>query len=128
MKNNFFNKPVGNINLKPTSNSEVTSQIIYGEKFKILLTKKNWVKIQTDYDNYVGYIKKNKFLKEFVPSNKICKIKSRIFKKKGKKFLQTNNFLYFGSGISVIGKNTRFFEFEKEGTSNPVLLSTVGSG
>ena len=86
MKNNFFNKPVGNINLKPTSNSEVTSQIIYGEKFKILLTKKNWVKIQTDYDNYVGYIKKNKFLKEFVPSNKICKIKSRIFKKKVKNF------------------------------------------
>ncbi len=113
MKNNFFNKPVGNINLKPTSNSEVTSQIIYGEKFKILLTKKNWVKIQTDYDNYVGYIKKNKFLKEFVPSNKICKIKSRIFKKKGKKFLQTNNFLYFGSGISVISENRDFFKIEK---------------
>ena len=40
MKNNFFNKPKGNINLKPSSNSEVTSQILYGEKFQILLKKK----------------------------------------------------------------------------------------
>ena len=54
MKNNFFNNSVGNINFKPYSNSEVTSQILYGEKFKILLKKKNWVKIKTNYDNYVG--------------------------------------------------------------------------
>ena len=70
MKNNFFNKPVANINLKPQSNSEVVSQILYGEKFKILSEKKKWVKIKTYYDNYIGYIKKNKFyidLKAILP-------------------------------------------------------------
>ncbi len=113
MKNNFFNKPVENIKLKPSYNSEVTSQIIYGEKFKILSKKKNWIKIRTNYDNYVGYIKRNKFLKKFKPSNKIYKLKARIFKKKNGRFLQTNNFLYFASGISVISKNKKFFEFEK---------------
>ena len=112
MKNNFFNKPLGNINLKPESNSGVSSQILYGEKFKILLKKKKWLKIKTNYDGYTGYIKQNNFLKKFKPTNKIYKLKSRIFKKKGNRFLRTKNFLYFGSGISVIDKNKKFLKFE----------------
>ena len=40
MKNNFFNSPLANINLKPSLSSEVISQILYGEKFKILSKKK----------------------------------------------------------------------------------------
>ena len=113
MKNNFFNKPVTNINSKPSSNSEVISQILYGEKFKILLTKKNWLKIKTSYDNYIGYIKKDKFYQKFKPKNKICKLRSRIFYKKGKKFFQTNDFLYFGSGVSIKSINKKFIEFDK---------------
>ena len=113
MKNNFFNKSVANINLKPNSSSEITSQILYGEKFQILSTKKNWVKIKTNYDNYVGYLKKDKFYKEFKPTNKICKLKSKIFKKKGNKFLSTNDFLFFGSGISVINEINDYIEFDK---------------
>ena len=58
MKNRFLNNPVTNINSKPSLNSEVISQILYGEKFKILSKKKNWYKIKTIYDNYTGYIKK----------------------------------------------------------------------
>jgi hypothetical protein len=113
VKNNFFNKSVANINLKPNSSSEITSQILYGEKFQILSTKKNWVKIKTNYDNYVGYLKKDKFYKEFKPTNKICKLKSKIFKKKGNKFLSTNDFLFFGSGISVINEINDYIEFDK---------------
>ncbi len=113
MKNNFFNKPIANINLKPSTNSEVVSQILYGEKFRILSSKKEWIKIKTNYDNYSGYIKKNKFFKKFKPTNKVYKLRSRIFKKKGNKFFQTKKFLYFGSGISVTNKKKKFFEFEK---------------
>ena len=113
MKNNFFNKSIGNINSRPFLNSEVISQILYGEKFKILSKNNDWVKIRTNYDNYTGFIKSHKFLKKFKPTNKIYKLKSRIFKKKGNKFFQTKNFLYFGSGISVTGKSKEFFEFEK---------------
>jgi len=113
VKNNFFNKSIENINLRPSSNSEVTSQIIYGEKFKILSRNKGWIKIKTEYDNYTGFIKRSKFLKKFKPTNKIYKLKSRIFKIKGNKFLRTKNFLYFGSGIYVLNKRKNFFEFEK---------------
>ena len=113
MKNNFFNYPVGNIYSKPSSNSEVTSQILYGEKFKILSKKKKWIKIKTNFDNYIGFIKKNKFNQKFKPTHKICKLKSKIFKKIHKKFLPTNNYLYFASGISLNKKCKSFIEFEK---------------
>ena len=113
MKNNFFNKSIGNINSRPFLNSEVTSQILYGEKFNILSKNKGWIKIKTKYDNYTGFIKNQKFLKKFKPTNKIYNLKSRIFRKKGNKFFQTKNFLYFGSRISVTSKSKGFFEFEK---------------
>ena len=113
MKNSFFNFPVSNIYLKPSFKSEVTSQILYGEKFEILSKKNNWIKIKTNYDSYIGYIKKNKFYKKFEPSYKIFKLKSRIFIKKNNKFISTSNFLYFGSGISFKNKNKNFIEFDK---------------
>ena len=82
MINNFFNYPVANIYSKPSSNSEVISQILYGEKFKIIIKKKGWYKIKTNYDNYIGFIKKKKFNQRFKPTNKIHKLKSKIYKKK----------------------------------------------
>ena len=113
MKNNFFNKPVENIYLKPSTNSEVSSQILYGEKFKILSKKKNWLKIKTNFDNYIGYIKKNKFNINFSPTNKICKLNSKIFKKINNKFLPTGEYLYFASGISIKNLDKKYIEFEK---------------
>ena len=113
MKNNFFKLPVGNINSKPSSNSEITSQILYGEKFKILTKKRGWIKIKTNFDNYVGYIKQNKYNHNFKPHYKIYKLKSRIFKKINDKFLPTNSFLFFASGISTKSQNKVFIEFEK---------------
>jgi len=114
MKNNFFfNSSIGNINSKPTNNSETLSQILYGEKFKILNNGKNWVKIKTNYDNYIGYIKKGNFNQNFNPTLKIKKIKSKIFIRKKNRFLPTKNYLYFASGISVLNKYKRLIEFEK---------------
>jgi gamma-D-glutamyl-L-lysine dipeptidyl-peptidase len=113
VKNNFFNRPLGDIKLRPDSSSEVASQILYGEKFKILSKKKCWLKIKTDFDNYIGYIRKNKFNQNFQPTHKIFKKKSKIFKKVNNKFLPTKNFLYFASGISIKKKNKNYIKFEK---------------
>ncbi len=113
MKNNFLNKPVANIYFKPSHNSEVVSQILYGEKFKTLLKRKKYIKIKTHYDNYIGYIKKDKFLENFKPSYKISKIKSRIFFKRDKRFLSSNHYLYYGSGVCKRNENKKYIEFEK---------------
>ena len=113
MKNNFLNKPVAKIYFKPSHKSEVVSQILYGEKFKILLKRKKYIKIKTHYDNYIGYIKKDKFLENFKPSYKISKIKSRIFFKRDKRFLSSNHYLYYGSGVCKRNENKKYIEFEK---------------
>ena len=113
MKNNFLNIPVSNIYNKPNIKSEISTQILYGEKFKILNKKKGWVKIQTDFDNYIGYIKSQEFKKQFKPQLKIFKPKSIIFIKKKNKFYPSRNFLYFASGISILNKDKNYIEFEK---------------
>ncbi len=113
MKNNFFNYSVANIYSKPSSKSEVISQILYGEKFKIIEKKKDWYKIRNNYDDYIGFIKKKKFRQKFEPTNKIYKLKSKIYRKKDNKFISTNNFLYFASGICVKKRHKNFIEFEK---------------
>ena len=55
------NYPIVNIYEKNSLNSKLSSQLIYGEKFKILKKKKDWLKIRTSYDKYTGFIKKRKF-------------------------------------------------------------------
>jgi len=113
VKNNFLKSPVVNINSKPSINSEVTSQILYGEKFKILSKNKRWIKIKTNFDNYVGYIKKDKFNQNFKPTHKVYKLKSKIFKRANNKFLPTNDFLCFASGVSIKNIKNNYIEFEK---------------
>ena len=67
MINNFS---VINIYESPNLSSKLSSQMLYGEKFRIINKKNNWLKIKTDYDNYIGYIKNKKFLKKFDPKFK----------------------------------------------------------
>ena len=113
MKNNFLKSTVVNIYLKPSINSEVTSQILYGEKFKIISKNKRWIKIKTSFDNYQGYIKNDEFNQDFRPTHKICKLKSKIFKRINNKFLPTNNFLCFASSVSMRNVKNNYIEFEK---------------
>ena len=76
MKNNFFfKKQFSNIYKKASKNSEVTSQIIYGEKFKILSKNKEWIKIKTIFDNYTGYIKNKDYVEKFFPKYKVYSLK-----------------------------------------------------
>ena len=111
MKNNFFSKkPISNIYKKPSILSEVTSQIIYGEQFKILRTNKNWIKIKSAFDNYIGYIKNNKYESKLKLTHKIFKLKANIFSKPNRK---TKNFLTFGSKFSIINKTKNYVKFEK---------------
>ena len=60
--------------------SKLSSQILYGEKFIILKEYKDWYKIKTSYDKYVGFIKKKKFEKfTSNPTHKVSSLKANIF-------------------------------------------------
>ena len=47
---------------KPSSKTEVVTQMIYGESFSVLRKTKKWLKIKIKEDGYKGYIKNKKFL------------------------------------------------------------------
>ena len=112
MKDNYFyKKPLSNIHKKPNAFSEVTSQILYGEKFKIISKNKNWIKIKVSFDNYTGYIKNKYYTKDHQPTHKIFTLKANIYNKQKNK---TKNFLPFASRISMINENKKFVEFEKD--------------
>ncbi len=99
---------IRNIYRKPSYNSEVTSQIIYGEKIRILETKNRWVKIKTLNDNYIGYIENKKLKKGLKIIFKTNKLKTRIFSQNKRK-----DFLTFNSRLAIINKRKKFVEFEK---------------
>ena len=111
MKNNFFfKKQFSNIYKKASKNSEVTSQILYGEKFKILSKNKEWIKIKSSFDNYIGYIQNKNYIDKHFPKYKVYSLKANIFSKPNKK---TKKFLPFGSKIQMISENKNYVEFEK---------------
>jgi len=112
---NFFcNSPYINLYDRPSYNSKIGSQILYGEKFKILKKGRTFSKIKTEYDDYIGYIKHFKHLNRFVGTHKVIVLKSRIFKypKNLKKF-KSKKFLTFSSKIQVLKKKNGFVMFDK---------------
>ena len=112
MHNNFyFINNFSNIYKKPSKKSEVTSQIIYGEKFKILSKNKSWIKIKTFFDNYKGFIKNSKYIEKFSPDFKVCVLKARIFKRPG---IKTNSWLPLASKLSVLEQNKNYVKIEKK--------------
>ncbi|MDC0452063.1 C40 family peptidase [Candidatus Pelagibacter sp.] len=111
MRNNYFyKKPSSDIYKKPDVVSEVTSQILYGEKFKIISKNKSWIKIKVLYDNYIGYIKNKDYTKDHKPTHKIFILKANIYNKQKNK---TKYFLPFASRITIIQESKKLIEFEK---------------
>ena len=102
MINNFYFKyKFTNVYKKPSKQSEVTSQILYGEKFKILSRSKNWIKIKTSFDDYIGYIENKKYVKKHNATHKVFTLKACIYNNQ----ISKNNFLPFGSKISIVTEN-----------------------
>ena len=115
MKSNLFCKsPHINLYKEPSYKSKISSQIIYGEKFKILVKKKKFTKIKTSYDNYVGYIKSSNYINKFKPTHKINKLKALIFKNpKNLNKYKLKIALPFSSKIEIIKKYKNFIMYEK---------------
>ena len=93
-------------------NSKLSSQILYGEKFTILKKYKDWYKIKTDYDKYVGFIRKKKFEKfTYKPTHKVSSLKANVFSKpyKGSKIKMK---LSFSSLLQIKTGKNNFLNFD----------------
>ena len=113
MKNRYFcRSPYLNVYEKATTNSNLSSQILYGEKFQIVRKKKNFLKVRSIYDKYVGFIKVGKFYKKMNQTHKVSVLKSKIYSKPLSRF-GTKKFLPFSSEIEFLEKKNNFVKFEK---------------
>jgi len=96
---------------KKNIKSEVVTQLLYGDNFKKLNKTKSWVKIKNDSDNYVGYIKFNKFPQNCLNTHKIFSLSANLYTKPNIKY-KIKKKLSFGSKIKVTKKEKIFFKFE----------------
>ncbi len=127
MKNNYFNlKNFKNIFSKPSKRSEIISQIIYGESFKIISKRKKWIKIKTNFDNYIGFIQSDKISKNHNPTHKIYKKNSLIYKMRKKKIVKTKNYLTFASKLVLIREYKNFVEFEPNKWVKKTEIKKIG--
>ncbi len=106
--NNFS---IINLHKKPSSKSEVVTQMIYGDSFFVSKKIKKWLKIKIKEDGYKGYVQNKNFSNFFKPTHKINVLKAKIYKfpNKRKKIAEIS----FGSKIKVTDSKKRFFKFSK---------------
>ena len=109
MINNF---PIINIYENSNLNSKISSQLLYGEKFKIINKQGKWLKIKTSYDNYIGFVKKRKFMDKSKLTHKTYNLKSSLYSKPNANF-KTNKKLSFCSFISVKNEMGNFYKIGK---------------
>ena len=80
--NKFYtnNYPVINLYDKKSSKSEIVTEMIYGECFKVIKKSLKWMKIKIKEDGYIGYIKKKKFVSYLKPTHKVSVLYANIYK------------------------------------------------
>ena len=105
----YFTNIYPEINLykKPSTKSEIITQMIYGDSFSIFKKSKKWLKIKIKEDNYKGYIKNKKYSNFLKPTHKVNCLKAKIFKFPNK--IKKNEITY-GSKIRVLGNNSKFLK------------------
>tara|TARA_A100000164_G_scaffold161805_1_gene143446 strand:- start:155 stop:895 length:741 start_codon:yes stop_codon:yes gene_type:complete len=106
--NNFS---VINLYKRPSTKSEVVTQMIFGDNFSISKKTRKWLKVKIKEDNYKGYIKNKNFSNFLKPTHKINILKARVYKFPSKR--KKIDEISFGSKIKVIENNSKYFKFLK---------------
>ena len=108
LTNNFA---VINLYKKPSTKSEVVSQMIYGDSFSISKKSRKWLKIKIKEDGYKGYVQYKNFSVFLKPTHKINVLKSKVFKFPNRR-VKVNE-ITFGSKIKVTENKKNFLKFSK---------------
>ena len=62
MQYGICNLNIAPLRSEPTDKSELVSQVLYGEHFKVLEQRKSWSKIRIAFDKYEGWIDNKQFI------------------------------------------------------------------
>ncbi len=100
-----------NLYKKPSTKSEIVTQMLYGESFSIYKKTARWLKIQIKEDGYKGYVQNKNFSEFLKPSHKISVLKTKIYTLPIKS--KSVSTMPFGSKIKVLEKKSNFVKFPK---------------
>ena len=100
-----------NIYKKKNLKSEVVSQLLYGDTFKIIKKENRWSKIKVIYDKYQGYIENKKFSSNENNTHKVCKKFAHLYLKPNSKN-KIKKKISFSSRVKVIEKKGSFYKVE----------------
>ena len=108
MKNNI---PFLNVYKKKSKDSEVVTQLLYGQNFKKIKKNNTWIKININEDKYKGYIVDKQFPKYIGSTHKVYNLSSNLYSKPNNKY-KIKKKLSFGSKIKVVAKSGNFCRFD----------------
>ena len=108
LTNNFA---VINLHKRPSSKSEIITQMIYGDSFSRSKKTRKWLKVKIKEDSYKGYVQNKNFSNFLQPTHKINILKAKVYKFPNKR--KNTNEISFGSKIKVIDDKASFFRFSK---------------
>ena len=94
------------------SKKKISTQLLYGDKFKIIKRFNSRLKIKTSYDNYVGYITRRKFPKNEKQTHKISVLKASLYTKPNTQS-KLDKQISFCSFIKVKKCKGEFYNFDK---------------
>jgi len=116
--NNIYTNNYSVINLykKASSKSEIVTQMIYGESFKIISKYSKWLKIKIIEDGYTGYIIKKKFISFLKPTHKVSVLFANIYKNSSYK--KKIGRLPYISKLKIEEKNAKFSKFQNKWVEN----------
>ena len=106
------NRLILNLYENKYSKKKISTQLLYGDKFKIINRFNNTLKIKTFYDNYVGYITRGKFPENEKQTHKISVLKASLYTKPNTQS-KLDKQITFCSFIKVKKYKGEFYNFDK---------------
>jgi len=100
-----------NVYKKKNLRSGIVTQLIYGDRFKIIKKEEKWLKIKNQEDSYKGFIKKNNFPLNEKSTHKVSVLKANLYSKPNIRY-KIKKKLSFGSKIKVLRKKDNFYKFD----------------
>jgi len=89
----------------------ITTQLLYGDTFKVIKKKGSWLKIRNDLDGYKGFIKKRNFLPNQKNTHKVSNLFANLYTKPIAKS-KIKKKISFGSKIKIIKTKNKFCKFD----------------
>ncbi|MBD3861863.1 C40 family peptidase [Olleya marilimosa] len=116
------------LRLEPSDTSELVSQVLYGDIFKVLEQRKQWSKIRLAYDKYEGWIDNKQYLEITEDSYKNLNLETLKLSSDLVEFVQDENQLLntivLGSTLNGLGLLNHTFEgvyVEKQNPKSEII-------